>query len=159
MAWFARGPILEVGLDHGKSASIMARAVVSSRNGASITSIELKAQMVRKAKANLESLGLADQVLLVQGRSEEVIPTLPDAYDVVFLDGDHSYSGVRADLSVLQGRIVVGGAILVHDYWDHRNDDPANEDYGVRAAVDDLAAHLGLCFLGGFGALALFQQT
>lgn len=159
MAWFARGPILELGLDQGKSLSIMARAVVAARSGVPITSVELGSTRIAAASENLRGLGLLEHVRLVVGRSAEVIPSLKGSYDLVFVDGDHSYAGVKADMEALRGRVRPGGAIAFHDFWDARNDDPANRDYGVRAAVHEMAPRLGLAFRGGFGAIGLFEQA
>ena len=47
---------------------------------------------------------------------------------------------------------------MCHDYFDARNNDPDNHDYGVRQAVDELAPTMGLSFRGGFGAIALFEH-
>ena len=56
--------------------------------------------------------------------------------DFVFLDGDHSESGVREDLRLWRPKIVPGGFIGGHDY--------ANERFGVTAAVDAFAETAGL---------------
>lgn len=96
----------------------------------------------------------------IHGDSKEVGKS--DSYDrlelvdFVFVDGDHSYAGVRGDVSIWLKHVRPGGIIAVHDYnkvelyWEtQRNSDHlSQEEYGlikpwfhVDAAVDDLLAH------------------
>lgn len=59
--------------------------------------------------------------------------------DFVFIDGDHSYSAVSADIRTWLPKIKSGGSLCGHDY--------ANRDYlfgdEVKRAVDDAAAANG----------------
>ena len=95
---------------------------------------------------------------LLQGDSAPLITGLSERWDLVFVDGDHTYAGMMRDLAALAGRVLDGGTIMCHDYFDARNNDPDNHDYGVRQAVDELAPTMGLLFRGGFGAIALFEH-
>lgn len=40
-----------------------------------------------------------------------------DSLDCVFVDGDHSYNAVRADLTFWWKKVRVGGQLLGDDYW------------------------------------------
>jgi len=40
----------------------------------------------------------------------------PQSLDLVFLDGDHSYEAVKADIAVWQMKIAPGGVLCGHDY-------------------------------------------
>ncbi len=53
----------------------------------------------------------------------------------LFLDGDHSREGVRRDLKVLRAAVPDGAILLLHDYADRRNADPAEPELGVGEAV------------------------
>jgi hypothetical protein len=64
-----------------------------------------------------------DFALLVY--DSQKLDSLPGAFDLVHVDGDHSYAGTQHDLRLAWS---AGGAILVDDYFSI----PA-----VRAAVDD----------------------
>lgn len=56
--------------------------------------------------------------------------------DIVFLDGDHSYSGVNQDINLYLPKVRPGGIISGHDYG---NPDKANHVLaGVKKAVDAL---------------------
>lgn len=71
-----------------------------------------------------------------EGRSTEVAATVEDgSLDMVFLDADHSYEGVRADIKAWLPRVRKGGWIGGHDYG---NDEPAYDFSGVKRAVDEV---------------------
>jgi hypothetical protein len=159
MAYFASGPVVEVGRAQGKSLSILALAVRDAGSGVPIYSIELNERGAAVAERNLEALGVRDLVTLVHGDSALELGALGSRFDLVFLDGDHSYVGVRRDLEALEGRVERGGSMMLHDYFDYRNHEADNLDYGVVAAADELAPALGLAFRGGYGSIALFEQT
>jgi len=44
---------------------------------------------------------------------------IPDKLDVLFIDGLHSYEGLKSDLTNYHGLVVPGGLILVHDVSQH----------------------------------------
>lgn len=54
--------------------------------------------------------------------------------DFVFLDGDHSYEGVRADIAAWLPKVKKGGWLGGHDY---ANDMPEYDFSGVKRAVDE----------------------
>jgi predicted O-methyltransferase YrrM len=55
-----------------------------------------------------------------------------NAFDLVFLDGDHSYSAVRQDIVMWGDRVRPGGLLCGHDYSTQGN------NKGVKKAVDEL---------------------
>ena len=72
---------------------------------------------------------------------------------MVFLDGDHSYEGVMADLKTLSAYLKVGTPVLVHDFLNSENE---TGKLGVkRAALEWEAAGHGR-FMGCFGCCALY---
>jgi hypothetical protein len=72
--------------------------------------------------------------------SVEAAAKVPDAsLDLVFLDADHSYEGVKADLAAWLPKVKPGGWIGGHDY-----DNPDRRfRFGVARAVDEWAADTG----------------
>ena len=42
----------------------------------------------------------------------------PDKFDVIFIDGDHTYAGVRQDYENYKDLCNAGGIICFHDIWD-----------------------------------------
>jgi len=66
--------------------------------------------------------------------SIEAAEKFPDEYfDFIYIDGDHSYLGVCADLATWQNKVKKGGFIAGHDY----DVDPG---FCVNRAVDGFAA-------------------
>lgn len=60
-----------------------------------------------------------------------LLPLKSQAYDLVYIDGDHSYQAVRADIQASRRLVKPGGWIGGHDY-----DGPDTPD--VKRAVDEL---------------------
>lgn len=88
-------------------------------------------------------------VILHEGDSGERIATLADgSLDFAYVDGDHSYDGVRRDLRGVLPKVKSGGFIQVNDYtpWSVLSGFP----YGVMANVHELL-DLGLAKVVGFG--------
>lgn len=57
---------------------------------------------------------------------EEVKAELPQGLcDVLFIDADHSYEGVKRDFELWKGLVRNGGVILFHDICDHSSTNPA----------------------------------
>jgi len=78
---------------------------------------------------NLRATGVADIVDHMKGRAEDILPTLDsEAYDLIFLDGSHSYEEIRTDLAHA-GRLLRIGGIL------------SGDDLELRLTEVDEAAH------------------
>lgn len=85
----------------------------------------------------LERLSLfGDRCVLIRALSEEAARAVPDDMDFVYLDADHSFDGVRADLRRWFGKVRVGGIICGHDYGH-----PSFP--GVKQAVDAFLTRFG----------------
>ena len=50
---------------------------------------------------HLKKLALTDVVTVVRKRSSETSDSVPAPIDLLFIDGDHSYEGVKADWTIL----------------------------------------------------------
>ncbi len=67
---------------------------------------------------NVRSAGQSDVVHAFRGTSDECLPMLRGSwFDLVFIDGDHSYDAVKRDLANA-GRLVRSGGILAGDDLD-----------------------------------------
>lgn len=138
LAFFAQGPILELGSYQGLSTSIISRANLDSPRPKEIVSVEIDPSALAKAKANLESRQLLQHVRFVPQNAAAFCRgevALGRKYDFVFVDHDHGYQPVL-DVCREFGKLVApGGFCLFHDYLDARNYDPDNMEYGVFQAV------------------------
>jgi predicted O-methyltransferase YrrM len=64
---------------------------------------------------NLARNGLADVVEPLVMSSEEAAASMTRPIEVLFIDGDHSYQGVRRDAELWLPRLMDGGKVLFHD--------------------------------------------
>jgi predicted O-methyltransferase YrrM len=56
-------------------------------------------------------------IIPLLGRIEEIEKYLiPETFDMVFIDGDHSYNACLRDISIAERIIKKGGIITIHDY-------------------------------------------
>jgi O-methyltransferase len=60
-----------------------------------------------------------------------------DIYDIIYIDGDHSYEGVKNDLINSYKKIKNGGYIMGHDYEMNMNKANTYYNFGTKQAVDD----------------------
>ena len=73
-------------------------------------------------------------VVKIKARSPEVTGPFSDGFfDVVYIDADHRYDAVMADIAAWAPKVKVGGWVTGHDYGSYWGPDTDN---GVAAAVD-----------------------
>ena len=60
-----------------------------------------------------------------------------NTYDIIYIDGDHSYDGVKKDLINSASKIKNGGYIMGHDYEMNMNKAKHVYDFSVKQAVDE----------------------
>lgn len=158
LAWFSRGPILEIGTYHGLSAAVMAGSLNDSGNPQLIYSLDVDPAALNQAWQNLRAQNLLDRVTLVEGSAEDLVKVMPDLSPMlVFVDGDHTLWGVTRDLKVLDEIVPRGGIIAMHDYEGYQHSDA----YWTQVRK---GAHLSWMthdcrFLGRFGLTGVFQRV
>lgn len=78
-----------------------------------------------------------ERSIILRGLSHEMAKLVEDnTLGLVYLDGDHSFSGVMTDINSWYPKLVKGGIIATHDY-----ESPA---YGTKQAFEEFAQHNGL---------------
>ncbi len=75
--------VLEVGTAVGFSAILMCEYLPEDSH---ITTIENYAKRIPIARENFERSGYADRITLLEGDAADVLPTLTDSYDFIFMD-------------------------------------------------------------------------
>ncbi len=106
------GTLAEIGRFRGGSTVITSAAM---DDGAELWSYDLSSEYDGELQDALERLGLAERVHLVVGDSRSVEQP-PAPLRALFVDGDHSYEGARADFERWRG--AVSGDLLFHDAVD-----------------------------------------
>ena len=75
--------ILEIGTAVGFSAIFMSRFIAEDGH---ITTIENYQPRIDKAKENIKMAGAEKKITLLEGDANEILPTLSDQYDLIFMD-------------------------------------------------------------------------
>lgn len=102
--------VLEIGRLDGGSTIMLAAA---AGNGV-VHSIDIAPRDDAGMAKILKKLDLRN-VTFVVGDSHKTTRIMGHYYDVVFIDGDHSYEGARRDYLRWSKRLKTGGHILFHD--------------------------------------------
>ena len=75
--------ILEIGTAVGYSAMCFSEYL---QEGGRIDTIERDEERVKEAKENIKKVGVEDKINLLEGDAVEILPTLQEKYDMVFID-------------------------------------------------------------------------
>jgi predicted O-methyltransferase YrrM len=89
---------------------------------------------------NLRSAGVADHVEIVRQTSADARARITQPVDLLFIDGDHSYEGVKADWDLFSPLVSPFGVVVFHDtLWDLAPDAKlGRHDMGVPRFVEEL---------------------
>ena len=75
--------ILEIGTAVGYSAMCFSEYLLE---GGKIDTIERDEERIKQAKENIVKVGVEDKINIYEGDAVEILPTLNDKYDMVFID-------------------------------------------------------------------------
>jgi caffeoyl-CoA O-methyltransferase len=133
---------LEIGTATGYGAIVMGLGF--ERNGGHLTSIDIDAEMVATARANVRKMKLQQTVSVLKGAALKVIPRLDGPFDFVFIDAwkDEYLGYLRAVEPKLKRRaiIVADNAIRfaqqMRDFLDAVSSDPKCQSVVVRASKE-----------------------
>lgn len=121
--------ILELGTFTGYSALCLAEGL--AKNGI-LHTIEGNRETAFWASQNFASSPFADNIKLHRGQAADILPTLPEYFDLIFLDGDKR--GYPDYFHQLIDRLNPGGLLLADNIlWDGRVNVPADKDPDVQA--------------------------
>lgn len=108
--------ILEIGTAVGYSAICFTKFL--TENGR-IDTIEREEERVKEAKENIQKVGVADKIQIYEGDAVEILPTLNEKYDAVFIDaakGKYPFF-LREALRMIQSKgIIFADNILYKGY-------------------------------------------
>ena len=103
--------ILEIGTAIGFSALLMAEHAPQAQ----ITTIDRNPEMIALAKANFAKYDSRQQITLLEGDAVDLLETLEDSYDLVFMDSAKSKYVVF--LPQVLKRLNPGGLVLIDDVF------------------------------------------
>jgi predicted O-methyltransferase YrrM len=118
------GRILEIGTYTGYSAICLARGL---REGGKLTTIEINDELRDTALKFFRKAGLEEQINLINGDALQVIPSLKETFDLVFIDAHKDnypnyYSlvidKVKSGAYILADNVLWGGKVLDDKYAD-----------------------------------------
>jgi len=156
------GPFAEIGRFKGGSTIVFATALP---DGVELWSYDVHValrpdmpgeQLDGELSAALERFGLAHKVHLVVADSRTVDPP-PEPLEVLFIDGDHSYEGAKADFERWQPFVRPNGHVLFHDAVDTGG--YGNVYPGVARLVGEIERAGAWRRLAGAGSIAHFARA
>jgi len=81
---------------------------------------------------------LDDVIELIKGDSSTELSKFDDGnFDMLYIDGDHSYEGCKKDLNAAIKKVKKGGWIMGHDYEMNMDKAKTYYSFGVKQAVDE----------------------
>ena len=140
---------VEIGSARGKSACYIALALEHNKKGrlyaidphtATAWNDSNSVQTLELMQANLKTLGLAHRVKILQEFSTQAAKHWQGPIDLLFIDGDHSYNGVKGDWENFSPFVTKFGVVVFHDtLWDLLPGPRlSREDMGVPKFLEEL---------------------
>jgi glycosyltransferase involved in cell wall biosynthesis/predicted O-methyltransferase YrrM len=115
-----RGAIVEIGAYKGKSTVCLAKG--SKKNSKikiySIDHHKNNPPSLPKFKSNLKKAGVEKLVVPIIQTSEEAAKSFDKPVELIFIDGNHDYEFVKRDFELWFPKLIDGGIIVFHDYYD-----------------------------------------
>ena len=104
------------------------------------TSLDQLYEAVNRNYSRINTVGTS-KLLRMQG-SEAAAKFEDEYFDVVYIDADHKYEAVKADIQTWWPKVRQGGVLVGHDYIERSH----VEEFGVIPAVQEFVAEHNLKF-------------
>lgn len=133
--------VAEVGTQYGE----FAEAIITSANPAKLHIIDIDISQLKRVLDERPLVKNAIQngvVELHEGDSSKVLDGFPDSsFDWIYIDGDHSYEGVKKDIDKGHRKLKNDGLLVFNDYthWSPYEMIP----YGVPKAINEFCLESG----------------
>ena len=101
--------ILEIGTAVGYSASMFAK---STDEDCIIDTIEIDEEKAKEAEENIKKIGVAERINIMVGNAVDILPTLTNAYDIVFIDAAKGKYPIFLENAI---RLIKDGGIILAD--------------------------------------------
>lgn len=106
---------IEIGTFMGVSAAIIARSLAPDGRVYCVDPYDGGEPLRGVAMRHLARSGVMDRIIMVRAFSRHALVHLPAKADFIFVDGDHSFEGLRTDWGLVKGRLASGGVACFHD--------------------------------------------
>lgn len=142
--------ILEIGSARGKSACAMALACRQNGRGMvyaidphqenAWTEVGVKGGSYEFLKQRLRAYDLTRWCQIIRATSQEAVRAWSKPIDILFIDGDHSYEGVKHDFEAFRPWLTPEALVLFHDStWEYcRDNEYYRQDMGVPRYMAEL---------------------
>ncbi len=110
--------VLEIGSSGGYSGTWIASALKQTTGG-KLTTIEIENEKVATARDSFGRAGVLDHVEVIHGDAMDIVPTLDDKYDMVFLDCSKEYYFDL--LEPILWRVRRGGILIADNVISHKD--------------------------------------
>jgi predicted O-methyltransferase YrrM len=133
---------MEIGSEYGGSLYVLSHALPP---GSIIQSIDYplndkKSNVLKSVLKRIETKGYVTGLISGDSHSEDVLEQVrglhtPASIDILFIDGDHSYTGVKKDYDTYSEFVKTGGLIAFHDVsipYDKEQSACEKDDYDTR---------------------------
>lgn len=101
--------ILEIGTAVGYSATMFAKY---TDEDCIIDTIEIDEERAKEAKENIEKIGVADRINIMVGNAVDILPTISQEYDIVFIDAAKGKYPVFLEKAI---RLIKNGGVILAD--------------------------------------------
>lgn len=101
--------ILEIGTAVGYSASMFAK---STDEDCIIDTIEIDEERAKEAEENIKKIGVAERINIMVGNAVDILPTLTNTYDIVFIDAAKGKYPIFLENAI---RLIKDGGIILAD--------------------------------------------
>ncbi len=108
--------ILEIGTAVGYSAMCFSEYLLE---GGKIDTIERDEERIAEAKENIKKVGVAEKINIYEGDAVEILPTLNEKYDMIFIDaakGKYPFFLKEALRMLNEGGVILADNILYKGY-------------------------------------------
>ena len=161
VAQLAKHNVVEIGRMMGGSTMLLAGATPHKIKSIDIANTPGAKKKMNKLRSYIKDFGIDNIDLYIADSQKTPLADGRFKYDVVFIDGDHSYEGVLADMQNWWDNLEPGGHYIFHDCWAPR--------YEIGRAIcdfiqdKDIIMHVppirnGKYFLHPFGSICHFQK-
>jgi hypothetical protein len=121
------GSIIEIGIGMYGGTHILWRQIFNQ-----VTTIEMSKLLVLKFKLT-EKLDGRSNIIIGSSHDIRTFNKVKGKYDVLFIDGDHSYEGIKKDYEMYRGLVRKGGIIAFHDVV------CTIKGFGIKQFIDELS--------------------